>query len=97
MSDADKPETVKVKATLKTKKNAILLTLNSKEVANWIREPGNEVTFTDNFSKGAHIWEREYILVAPRVLLTFDPENPDHLREIKETNALPKLIICKTC
>ena len=95
MSNMDKPETVKVEAALKTKKNAILLTLNSKEAANWIREPSNEVTFADAFSKGAHIREREYILVAPRVLLTFDPENPDHLREIEETNSLPKLIIRK--
>ena len=60
-----------------------------------IREPGNEATFADAFSKGAHIQEREYILVAPRVPLTFDPGNPDHLREIEETNALPKLIIRK--
>ena len=95
MSDADKPEVVKVEAALKTKKKAILLTLNSKEAAIWIREPGNEATFADAFSKGAHIREREYILVAPRVPLTFDPGNPDHLREIEETNALPKLVIRK--
>ena len=95
MSDADKPEEVKVKAALKTKKNTILLTMNSKEAANWIREPSNEATFADAFSKGAHIQEREYILVAPRVLLTFNPENSEHLREIEETNSLPKLIIRK--
>src|SRR5437879_3959271 len=80
MSDADKPEEVKVEAALKTKKNAILLTLNSKEAANWVRDPSNEVTFADTFAKGAHIWEREYILVMPGVPLTFDPENVDHLR-----------------
>jgi hypothetical protein len=45
MTDTDKPKEVKVEATLKTKKNAILLTMNSKEVAIWIREPSNEVTF----------------------------------------------------
>ena len=95
MSDTDKPKEVKVEAALKTKKSAILLTLNSKEAANWIREPSNEITFADAFSKGAHIREREYILVAPRVPLTFDPENPDHLREIEETNSLQKLIIRK--
>ena len=95
MSDADKPKEVKVEAAVKTKKNAILLTMNSKEAVNWIRDPSNEVTFAEAFSKGAHIREREYILIAPRVPLTFDPENPDHLREIEETNSLPKLIIRK--
>jgi hypothetical protein len=71
--------------------------MNSKEAAIWIREPSNEVMFADAFSKGAHIQEREYILIVPRVPLTFDPENPVHLREIEETNSLPKLIICKAC
>ena len=42
MSDVDnlKPEKVKVEAAPKTKKNAALLTPNSKEAANWIRDPG---------------------------------------------------------
>ena len=95
MSDADKLGKVKVEAALKTKKNAILLTLNSKEAADWIREVGNEKTFANAFSKGAHIRDQEYILVAPRVLLTFEPENQLHLREIKEANSLPTCIIRK--
>lgn len=95
MSDADKPEKVKVEAALKTKKNAVLLMLNSKEAAEWIREVGNEETFADAFSKGAHIRDWEYILVVPRVPLTFKPENQLHLREIKEANSLPTHIICK--
>ena len=95
MSDASKPEKVKVKAVLKTKKNAVLLTLNSKEAVNWIREIGNEMTFADAFSKGVHIREREYILVAPRIPLTFKPENQTYLREIEEANSLPSHIIRK--
>jgi len=95
MSDADKLGKVKVKAVLKTKKNAILLMLNSKEAADWIREVGNEETFADTFSKGAHIRDREYILVVPRVPLTFKPENQLHLREIEKANSLPTRIIHK--
>ena len=44
MSNADKLAVVKVKAILKTQKNAILLMLNSKEAAQWAREVGNEET-----------------------------------------------------
>jgi hypothetical protein len=97
MTDTDKPKEVKVEAALKTKKNAILLTMNSKEAAIWIRKLSNEVTFTNAFSKGAYIQEREYILIAPRVPLMFNPENPVHLRKIEETNFLLKLIIRKAC
>ena len=95
MSDMDKPKEVKAEAAHKTRKNAILLTLNSKEAVNWIRDPSNEVTFADAFSKGAHIREREYTLVTPGVPLTFDPGNAEHLREIEEANSLPKHIIRK--
>jgi hypothetical protein len=95
MSDIDKLKEVKVEATYKTRRNTILLTLNSKEAANWVRELSNKVNFANAFSKGVHICEREYILVMPGVPLTFNPENTAHLREIEETNSLPKLIICK--
>ena len=95
MVDAEKPEKVKVETVLKARKNAILLTLSSKEAANWIRDPGNEIAFTEAFSKGAHIREREYNIVAPRVPLTFEPGNPAHLREIEEANSLSAHVIRK--
>ena len=95
MTDADKPTSVKVEAAFKSQKNAILLTLNSKEAARWVKEIGNEETFANAFSKGAHIREREYSLIAPRVPLTFEPENQAHLREIEEANSLPTRIIRK--
>ena len=95
MSNMDKPASVKVKAMLKTQKNTILLTLNSKEAVNWVKEVGNEETFTNAFSKGVHIREQEYSLLAPRVPLTFKPENLTHLRDIEEANSLPVRIICR--
>lgn len=94
MSDSSKPEKVKVEGIHKTKRNAILLTLNSKEAAIWVREVGNEETFT-NTLKGSHIREREYNLIVPRVLLTFDPKKDTDLREIEEANSLTPHIICK--
>ena len=95
MTDANKPAAAKVDSVFKTRKNAILLTLNSREAADWVREPGNEETFANAFSKGAHIREREYNLVAPRVPLTFEPDNKKHLREIEESNSLPAHVIRK--
>jgi hypothetical protein len=95
MTDTMKPEKARVETALKTRKGTILLTLNSKETANWIREPKNEMTFADSFAKGAHIKDREYSLVAPRVPLTFKLDNKVHLREIKEVNSLPSHVIPK--
>ena len=55
MSDGEKPEKVKVESVHKTKRNTILLTMNSREAANWVREMGNKEMFSNAFLKGAHI------------------------------------------
>ena len=93
MIDANKPGKAKVVSASITKKGAVLLTLDSKETAVWIREPENEVVFADSFAKGAHIRDREYSLVAPSIPLTFEPDNASHLREIEEVNNLPSRVI----
>ena len=95
MSDGSKPDKVKVIGVHKTKRNAILLTLNSKEAASWVREVGNKETFANAFSKGSHIWEREYNLIVPRVPLTFDPKKDTDLREVEESNRLASHVIRK--
>lgn len=95
IKDRGKPELVKVESLYKTRKNVILLTLNSKEVAKWLREVENEMAFVDSFLKGAHFRDREYNLITPRVLLTFNPSNTKHLREIEEYNNLPPHTILK--
>jgi len=95
MVEAAKPSLVKIETVYKTKKNAILFMLNSKEAANWVREPGNEEMFANAFSKGLHIRDRLYNIVAPRVPLTFEPENNTHLREIEEANGLTPCAMCK--
>ncbi len=69
--------------------------LCSKEAANWIRQPENEIAFTEAFSKGAHIRERTFNLIAPRVPIVFEPDNKAHIREIEEVNRLRDYTICK--
>jgi hypothetical protein len=73
---------------MKTHRNAVVLTADSKETAEWLKDPGVEIAFTDAFSKDSHIRERTYELVVPRVPLTFDPKEDEHLREVEETNGL---------
>jgi hypothetical protein len=53
--DTDKPTKVNVESALQTQKGGLVLTLNSKEAANWLRIPEHEMAFTEGFFKGSHI------------------------------------------
>jgi hypothetical protein len=88
IKDTDKPSKVLVETALKTRKSGIVFTLNSKEAANWLRQLLNEIAFIDTFSKGLHIKERLYNLIAPRILITFKLENSAHLRELEKVSGL---------
>jgi hypothetical protein len=88
LKDAGKPKDAKILTAMKTRRNAVVLTVNSKETAEWLKDPDVEMAFTDAFSKDSHIRERTYELVVPRVPLTFDPKEDEHLREVEEANRL---------
>jgi hypothetical protein len=55
IADADKPDKVTVESATQTRKGGLLMTLNSKEAASWLRIPEHEIAFTESFSKGLHI------------------------------------------
>jgi hypothetical protein len=89
------PEGAKVENVLKLRSGGAILQLNSKEAANWIRTTEVEIEFTKSFAELAHFRERHYNILVPRVPLTFDPSNQEHLREIEEANGLNALSITK--
>ena len=95
IQDASKPKNIKVIAALKTRGKAVLLTLNSKEAVNWIRESSNEIEFANAFSPEAHIRARTYNLIVPRVPITFEPSDDKHLCKVEEVNELDKNTIHK--
>jgi hypothetical protein len=90
IADQDKPAVVKVDAALKTRGGALILTLNSKEAALWLRRIEIEHAFTNSFSKGSSIRDRRFNIVVPRVPLIFEPDNLKHLRELEEVNGIEK-------
>jgi len=57
ITNTEKPAKVQVESAFWTQKGALVLTLCSKEVVNWVRQPINEITFIEAFSKGLHIRE----------------------------------------
>ena len=95
IEDADKPKDIKVLAALKARKHTILLTLNNKEAVNWLRFVPNELAFTKKFLAESHIRERPHNLIVPRVPITFDPGNDNHLRELEKMNGLYKETVRK--
>ena len=65
IEDTDKLKDIKVLAALKARKHVILLTLNNKEVVNWLRFVPNEMVFTKKFLAESHIRERLHNLIVP--------------------------------
>jgi hypothetical protein len=97
IEDTDKPAKIHFESGIQTCKGALVLMLNNREAANWIRQPENEMAFTEAFSKGSHIREQTFNLVALRILIIFEPDNSNHLRELEEVNGLSKFSIRKAC
>jgi len=95
IQDDCKPKEVKVITALKTCGQAVLLTLNSKEAVKWLSKPFNESEFANKFSNEAHIRERTYNLIVPRVPTTFKPSVDMNLCKIEEANSLDTKIIRK--
>jgi len=61
----------------------LLLCLNSKEAADWIRSDTIRELFTEQLSPTATIKDRGYAVLAPFVPLTFSPSNSRDIREIE--------------
>jgi hypothetical protein len=95
IEDRDKPKGARVDMVLKMCTRAIVLTFNCKEIVTWLKEPENKYIFTKGFSEGLHIKEQQFNIIVLRVLTTFNPDTPEHLREVEETNSLKDRTILK--
>jgi hypothetical protein len=95
IEDTEKPDKVIVETVLQTWKGGLVLTLNSKEAASWLRILEHVIAFTEGFFRGSHIRERIFNLIVPRVPIIFKLGNRSHLREIEEANSLAGYAIHK--
>ena len=95
IEDSKKPKDIKVQTLFKTRREALVLTLNSKEAVAWIKQPEIEIEFTKAFAEGSHIAERSYSLIIPSIPISFDPKDDKHLREVEEANGLKTREIVK--
>jgi len=88
IKDSGKPKGIKVQTLFKTRRGALVLTLDRKEAVAWIKQPEIEIAFTEAFAKGSQIAERMYNLIALSVPISFDPKADKHLRKLEEVNGL---------
>ena len=95
IEDSGKPKGIKVQMIFKTRREGLVLTLDSKEAVAWIKQPEIEEAFANAFVEGSHIAERSYSLVVPNVPISFDPKDDKHLREVEEVNGLKTREIVK--
>ena len=89
------PKDTTVLEVTKLRKGGFTILFKEKEVVNWLQDPGAEFKFTSEVSRDASIVKRSYSLLVPRIPLTFDPTNEEHLREIEECNSIPVNTITK--
>jgi hypothetical protein len=95
IDDNDRPDVAKVEAMTRFLKGGVLLHLNSREAARWLREPGVEEVFLQKFASNATVRERLHHVLFQGVPITFDPGNEEHLREVEEANGLLKYSLVK--
>jgi hypothetical protein len=89
------PQNVEILEVSKLKKGGITVLFGSKEIIDWMKDRDPEFGFLSAFSRDAELSKRSYLVLVPRVPLTFDPSNDTHLREVEEANALPTGVIQK--
>ena len=83
------PKGVKIQEAIKLRNGSMILQFATKESADWLRTPANKAAFIKKFDPEATIRERVHPIMVPRIPITFDPNNPAHLRETEEVNRLP--------
>lgn len=82
------PNGSEIQEVIKLRNGSVILQFTTKEAAEWLRVPENEVAFTRRYDPDTTIRDRVHPIMVPRIPLTFDPNNPTHLREIEEVNRL---------
>ncbi|KAH9952347.1 hypothetical protein BC827DRAFT_1110822, partial [Russula dissimulans] len=73
----------------------IILRMNNKELASWLKELPDDETFLNPFAADAHFSYRMYNLVVPSVPIPFDPVSREQITEIEVVNRLQEFTIAK--
>ena len=83
------PKDVEILDVNKLRKGGFTVVFKNKDVIKWLQDTKAEFDFVTGIAPDATITQRVFPILAPRIPLTFNPSNGEHLREIEECNNLP--------
>ena len=78
------------KAATHLRNGGILMELGSDEAVTWFADVAVRSSFLEIIHPGTTIKSRDYHIVVQFVLLTFKPDNDEHLQEVEDVNGIPK-------
>ena len=84
-----------VQHIVKLRNGGLILQFETKEVAEWFKQPEILSSILPQIDKTATLKSRTFQILAPRVPVTFDPNSEDSLRELEEQNGMKDGILCK--
>jgi hypothetical protein len=76
-------------------KGGFTVLFKEKEVVSWLQDPRVEFEFALGIAQDTTITKCVYSILIPHILLTFNPTEEKHLREVEESNKLPTGVIAK--
>ena len=87
--DPAKPKAdANVQQVVKMRNGGMILQFNTREAAEWFRQPEVELRLLPKIDSMAQVKERSFQIIVPRVPVTFDTAKEEQLREIEEQNNL---------
>jgi hypothetical protein len=86
-----------VQHIIKLCNGGLILQFNTKEAAEWFRQPKITTSILPRIDSLAMLKDRTFQILVPRVPVIFDPSSEDSLCKLKEQNSINKGGICKAC
>ena len=89
ITDPPPPKDTSIVDVSKLWKGGFTVIFQDREVIKWLQNTKVKLDFVIEIAPDATITKRVFPILVPRISLTLDPSNEEHLREIEECNNFP--------
>jgi hypothetical protein len=89
ITDPPPPKDTYIVEISKLRRGGLTVLFKDVEVIKWLQDPDTEIKFTVEIAPDATITKCSYTILVPRIPLSFDPTNSEHISDIKENNEIP--------
>ena len=84
-----------VQHIVKLRNGGLILQFETKEVAEWFKQPEILSSILPKIDSSATLKNRTYQILVPRVPVTFETNSEESLRELEEQNGMKDGVLCK--